>query len=99
MRKQMKKIFIDEEQLPTLKKLAENLAGIYGWKSYEVANHVVNFKENVIYFKVLGEDGKEVHGMIDMTGFAKDVVSGKPIDLNGSSTKAKPNNSSIFISN
>ena len=76
----MKKIFIDEDRVSTLKELAENLASMHGWKSYEVANHVVNFKEDVIYFKALDEDGKEVHGMIDATGFAKDVVSGKPLD-------------------
>ena len=75
----MKKILIDEDQVSTLKELAESLAGIYGWTSYEVANHAVNFKEDVIYFKAL-KLGREVHGMIDTTGFAKDVVSGEPLD-------------------
>lgn len=76
----MKTIKIDAENVTTLRELAKQLADMYGWKSYEVANHAVNFKEDVIYFKALGEDGKEVHGMIDTTGFAKDVVSGKPLD-------------------
>lgn len=76
----MKKIFIGKDQVTTLAQLAKKLAGMYGWTSYEVANHAVNFKEDVIYFKALGEDGKEVHGVIDTTGFAKDVVSGKPLD-------------------
>ena len=76
----MKTIKIEDENVTTLKELAEKLADMYGWKSYEVANHAVNFKEDVIYFKALGEDGKEVHGVIDTAGFAKDVVSGKPLD-------------------
>ena len=76
----MKTIKIEDENVTTLRELAEKLADMYGWKSYEVANHAVNFKEDVIYFKALGGDGKEVHGMIDTTGFAKDVVSGKPLD-------------------
>ena len=84
----MKTIKIEDENVTTLKELAEKLADMYGWKSYEVANHAVNFKEDVIYFKALGEDGKEVHGVIDTAGFAKDVVSGKPLD-GGTSTGAR----------
>ena len=76
----MKNVKIDEDQVSTLKELAAQLASMYGWTSYEVANHAVNFKEDVIYFKAIGEDGKEVHGVIDTTGFANDVVSGEPLD-------------------
>lgn len=75
----MKKILVDEDKVSTLKELADELAKMYGWTSYEVANHAVNFKEDVIYFKAL-KLGNEVHGMIDKTGFAKDVVSGEPLD-------------------
>jgi len=68
----MKTIRIEENQVTTLKELAERLADIYGWTSYEVASDVIYFKANA--------DGEPVNGRLEMSGFAYDTDTGDELD-------------------
>lgn len=68
----MKKVFIAEDQVTTLAQLAEELAGIYGWTSYEVATDEIYFKAN--------SDGEPVNGRLETSGFAYDADTGDLLD-------------------
>ena len=68
----MKTIKIEDENVTTLGELAEKLAGLYGWTSYEVAGDVVYFKANA--------DGEPVNGRLETSGFAYDADTGDDLD-------------------
>ena len=68
----MKTIKIDAENVTTLKELAKELAGMYGWKSYRVKGDEIHFKASA--------DGEEVNGRLDTTGFAYDADTGDALD-------------------
>lgn len=56
----MQTILIDEDQVSTLNGLAKELAGMYGWKSYEVDGDTILFNT---------EDGRKHR--VDTSGFAQ----------------------------
>ena len=68
----MKTIKIEDENVTTLGELAEKLADMYGWTSYEVAGDVVCFKANA--------DGEPVNGRLETSGFAYDADTGDDLD-------------------
>lgn len=67
----MKKILIDDDQVTTLAELAKELAGMYGWTSYEVDG-------DTIYF----ETGDGVRRRVDVSGFAQTFEDGEWVDDN-----------------
>ncbi len=68
----MKTVLVEDDCVSTLSELAESLADMYGWTSYEVAGDTIYFKANA--------DGEPVDGRLDLSGFAYDADTGERID-------------------
>lgn len=65
----MKTIFIHEDNVATLSELAEELARIYGWTSYEVKGDTICFET---------DDGAKHR--VDTSGFAQTLENSEWVD-------------------